>query len=812
MNNFFADAQNTIKQLFSPQIQTNSSPIEGDATSKVINEIKKLSSQNYSNSIMLRGLNLARISATDWYKFYPYKFIILEAIQDNEGKISYRKYNGLEVVLPISPQSLTITTHFASQLHIGSQSVLEEHNGINVKHISFTATTGIFLKRKVYEITPKSDKSILDNTTFFGGTVAAALNFQRTLETVFPKQKPTPQETEESEAIFSGYYQYHLIRAFLELYAELKKTPQGRGYRLGLELGKDRVIYIVTPQAFNTQKSASSPMEITYSFTGIAWATVAESNLLSGQNALSNFLINRPNEMQEVLNKIRQIRSVIQSAKNIISAFKADVDVTIIGPMNNIILAMKELFSIEKTLADLPKDLAKSFNDLILRELSTLPASNFNTEVSVTLTSLGFEKINDNDNDNPFNESVFESFYDDFSLSSLTITSEQQTAIDEATFNALNTTNNNIENLINNLDELSNSLEPITLSQGPDSPFWEILNAVYELKSHLYSLLAQNFFGDVSVNEQAAGINRLLDFYQGYAAAGGITFNKYKSKFAIPFPFRTSLEWLAQRYLGDATKWIEIAAINNLQHPYVDEDGFIRPFLTNGTGRQFNIASAENLFVGQDVWLMADNIPMQKRKIKAIQKVTDTNFVIVVDGEANLDSFLISQNAKMKAYLPYTVNSQKLIYIPIDETPGFEQVETKSLAFIDESKEMLQLAKVDFLLDQNGDLAISQDGYLNLSYGKNNIIQAARLKLQTIAGELLLHPEYGAGVKVGDSMADVSLTNLMNSIKDSFASDPRFTEVKSIEVSKDNGTLKIRVYVVAASNAGLVPLEFDITA
>lgn len=773
----------------------------------LITSLQTTSAQTYSKSIMMRGLDIARIDMTNWNKVFPYRFVILKA--NSSG--GYSLHNNLAVTLPITPQDIQITSQFASSLTVGSRGILEEHNGLRVKQITFTANTGILISRPNFTLEDKIDGNV---QAIFGGTVQAVRDFGSAVANVFPKSQAGLANAPDATLQFNGYYQYHAIRAFLELYAELKSKPQGRGYRLGLDMGKDRVVYLVTPNSFSTRKSAASPMEYIYTFSCTAWSSLDSR---SKEVKAEEFLGNSTSDIQNILNGLRNARKVFQQAKDIISAVKTDVETNIFGPMNNIILSIKEAASIPQTMADFPSELQKAFQSTIVKEAENLSGllpgflqGKFKAAVAPSLAeSSNTGSVNGMVATKASILSDIE-FTDSLPVNAITLTPEQQQAVQDAVGNAVNTTNSDLQSLVDNLQAMSTSLEEQALTQGVDSPAWDILYSTAETTSHIYSLLSDNFFGVQTVGEQAAHTSPLIDFYQGYAAQGDVSFTRTASKFAIPFPFRTTLEWLAQRYLGDPTRWIEIVAANNLQPPYIDEDGFQRAFLTNGQGRQFNINDGSNLFIDQSVWIFSNTKPMKKRHIKAIQKVTDTNFIITVDGDADLGEFTLNDQAKMKAYLPNTVNSQKLIYIPIDAPSDLTSVQTTSITFIDESPEMLALAKVDWLLDQNGDLAVSQDGFQNLAYGKNNIIQAARLKMISLAGQLLFHPEFGAGVEKGMSEADVSIADLTNKIKDSFSDDPRFQSVDRVEIEQTSGVLKMTVFVTAADNQGIVPVEYEI--
>jgi hypothetical protein len=88
-----------------------------------------------------------------------------------------------------------------------------------------------------------------------------------------------------------------------------------------------------------------------------------------------------------------------------------------------------------------------------------------------------------------------------------------------------------------------------------------------------------------------------LAFWQGQAALSNINFTKPDSKIAVPFPYKITLEQLSATYLGSPERWIEIAALNGLQAPYVDEEGFSYKLTANGSANQITIGSADNLYI-----------------------------------------------------------------------------------------------------------------------------------------------------------------------------------------------------------------------
>lgn len=351
---------------------------------------------------------------------------------------------------------------------------------------------------------------------------------------------------------------------------------------------------------------------------------------------------------------------------------------------------------------------------------------------------------------------------DNISPSDLNLSTQQQTAIESVRQNALNTTNENkINLLISNLKDLNKALEPIITTLPPLEPEWDLLYSIQDTITNLYSITSNGFSKETptetnNANSNPSAATNVIDYWNQNLQNNNVNFQSPTAKIYIPFPFRGTLEQLAANYLGDATRWGEIAALNGLQSPYIDEDGFYRNLVVNGNTNDIIVDSAKDLFVGQTIYISSDTQQQTKRKIQKISEVSSKQFIITVDGSPNMGNYTSSDNAKMKAYLPYTVNSMMQIAIPVQGSPT-EESQTKSLPFLKDDLESVSFSKVDILLDPNYDLAITSDGFANLAYGKTNLIQAAKLKLATVPGTVILNPEYGAGIELGGSTAELGL-------------------------------------------------------
>ena len=335
---------------------------------------------------------------------------------------------------------------------------------------------------------------------------------------------------------------------------------------------------------------------------------------------------------------------------------------------------------------------------------------------------------------------------------------------------------------------------PMTIDQ------FAVLDALYDLIQSINLLTATQQVDD-------GRIQNALGFEAQIATANGIPFLPATSKILAPVPYGLSIEQIAARYLGDPNRWVELAALNALQEPYIDESGFVLPLLSNATGRFFNVASGENLYIGQSVILMAAGLPSTTRHITAIDEVNTTNFLITVDGNDNLDIYTTAGSASMKAYLSGTVNSQGQIYVPTNDT-ALNDIRTRPVpAFANDN--LVGLSKIDWLLS-NGDIALDAYGDFRLAGGLTNLIQALLLKFAQPWAKNLLHPTYGAGLGYGTSTADFDAQAIYTQVATAVLSDPRFGSIVRLDITDKGTALNIDLAVTIANGNGILPINFDI--
>jgi hypothetical protein len=770
---------------------------------------------------------------------------------------------------PITPQSISITDQFSISTTATMRGVVEEHNGVKFKNISLAGTTGVWPLKPTIAGIPKQP-GILGS--LFGNTLEAfsqvARQAGKTAKAFTGEGNSSvavePQK-DKSGLTSTGYYQALLLGQFLERYATAKKDPSNKGWRLVLDIPKENQSFVVTPMGFSLQKSQQNPMEYMWSLQLKAWKRIDLKGTTTNPQKPVTL---SPNALQKINATLRETRRTLSASINLVKAVRADFQ----GPLNSLrqaALAVKDLGGFAFTVMDLPQniinDYKNSINDSLFiarnsfsrgpdgggvgtsstgvsapnlkaqslqskagSAINSITASFSNNEgVSGTFVaqgSLGANAAHDQDL-NPVNDVFANSdsnfdLFDGIDLSDLKLTPQQQQVVDDQILEASLTTIDDLniikQDLLDLALDISNNfgtgsavyatiydrpapqerITPLSLEE------YEILNSIYESIQAIDTLTATKQFDDVKTQSP-------LEYVGGLADQAGVPFSTYTSKYLVPVPFGLNIEEIAARYLQDPDKWIEIATVNNLRSPYIDEDGFVYNLLSNASGRQFNVNdSQQKLFIGQRILLRSSTVIAFSRKIINVEKISDTNYLVSVDGTANLDNLTLANNASLQAYLPATVNSQDQIYIPTNSPAQEDDRVAEIPAFANDK--LTRISKVDWLLDDNGDIAINNVGDFRLANGLNNLVQALKLKISVKKNSLLRHPDFGVGISAGISIADISSGEIFNDLNKVIIEDPRFSGIERLDIAINGSTITIDMAVSIANGSGIVPISFNI--
>lgn len=748
------------------------------------------------------------IDGLDFRKIYPYSFSIVN-IKTGFCKI---------IFLPLPPTSFTFDIPNATQLTTTLNGIIEESNGAPLRYINISGTTGIVNKStKVYgEPSKGSESSNLFSTvgnyaTRFGGgnTMGSAQSAARNVTAsaskalnAFGIDSEFYPLNNDDDAVkkYTGFYWFHCLLRFFEYYLHIKKTNSGKDVWLDFHVWKDGKSFNCTLNSFRWQKIPGS-LEYNYTINLTAWGSINfdkkwKKVLLS----FTNPIYKKQNEF-DLFSSIKAVislaRTAVSSYKNIISSANMDVYENVIAPLNQINLLVKDVTGDSKKASDFPQLISSSTSTGLANAVSNAIEQNWDTYSTV------INKISNNNYNYGDQSQSSSSLYSKESQSKKTNKSQKSILPEDFKKNPIKYSE--VLDLIDinslNLDENASSSIESEILKSRNLTLYDLVNYRNKISS-----FSKNFSDSINknkkintlfvqlssqLNNSIIAIDQLIAFYKNkpkdstndyysyyadYAVSNGLAFDKAKSKFFVPFPVDATLESLAQQYLNDPNRWIEIASLNGLKAPYIDEEGFTIDLKSNGNQSTALLSSSSNLYVGQVVTIYSDTQKPKKIKITEITEFSKSEFLISFDDNVDLSLYKKSDNAKIQAYYPNTVNSSMLIAIPSDQAPLNEN-QINIGPGLDQLSSIAQLSKIDFLLNSSGDLCVLPNGDIKRSIGYTNLIQAAKIKLLTQQGSMLHRPYFGNPLQMGISISGFDSKKYLSQLTSVFSTDERFTGI-----------------------------------
>jgi hypothetical protein len=787
------------------------------------------------------------IELSRWDKLYPYQLLVLRVATQSDGTTSHTPEPGWAYTLPMPPEAFSVSTPFAITSAATLGGIVEDHNGTPFKMISLRGTTGILPARSSAQ--QQLGFGLIESIA--GGTLTALREVTAALSS--PGVNPNVHQSSEFDdskissndasgilAKNTGYYQMKQLSRFLESYAAIKKTKAGRDLRLALAVWKDQAVYICTPQHLEVSKSSSGPLRQDYTLMLKAWRRV-QLDVGSYGSPLGIPIRRDPNTMARLLNDIRSARRALQGLTKAAEAAVGDADRLIFEPLREVALFLKDLMGLTVTLADLPDSMTKRLHESWVQLQGESPAvarnaSELNSVVK-RASSLGHSAANEIRDysggkaataallSHPAKK-AFQNPKANFDLMDKTdissmrlnpailrqITSERNrvSALRRADFEAhrdrIVASHAALASYLGAANAVYSALYNVNVTPIKSTPTDSDWEALYALNAASMVMDALAATGDGEPSSRAGR----MDVMAGMARRAGIAFNVPTSKYAVPFPYGSTLESLAQLYLGDAQRWHEIAALNGLRSPYVDETGFDVPLSVNGNGNEVVITTpTEDLCVGQTVYVWSNTSQRTRRSITSLRNV-GPNTIVTVDGEANMSEYRAVEGAQLSSFRLDTVNSQSLIYIPSSQVPADDNFITKSIPGVSEFDPMVAVGGVDLLLDSNNDLVITPDGSTRLAIGLTNIIQHTRIALDVKKGTLLNHSNFGLDQDVGMSSADFDPKKVVSAVRRMLSEDPAYTSVNVVQVSQNGPVAKVAISVNVAGTSKPVPISYEV--
>lgn len=802
------------------------------------------------------------ILPSNWDKNFPYQLMILQAPSDDAGA-----YNNIATItLPYAPEALEIMAPFAISNQITFNSVVEEHAGLPTRMINLRGTFGVMPGRGTTDQISSSSSL----SSIFAGTVQG-ISFVKTAfnsltsptgltaqqpniyKTISPTANVSPSNNSILSPLALGYTQFHLLRSFLEYYAYQKQNKVNRGWRLAFASWKDGEIYLVTPITFTRKRVFNRPLEYLYEMKLKGWKRISLSNK-PGTMSSQKLLKTSPNFLQSALNKIGQARGLLQGLQDTVNGVAADADHLLFNPLRQLVFTLtvgtRAVMALENLPATLINDLTNTVVsgwDQLKADFNQIGANNIskNTQKAVNAMEQAFNATFQNNNStsnnsqgtqnnlgftniSPLVSSIFKNpdkysdFFKQINLSSLKLSAAQAQIINNIQTSVANPSVQYYQNLLNNLEQFSDNYANLigmgnstynntygggqsTAIKNPTDEDMQVLYNINAITQQLYQIIA------LMPSTNTTSIPFSLQNTANIAAQNNIPFQIPISKFPIPFPYNTTLERLALQYLGDANRWIEIATLNNLVPPYIDEVGFDVPFIAiSSEWNQAAISSSDNLYVGQAVWLESNLYSPLATTIQSINKVAENYCLITFDTTNDPDfDFDIENFQSLHAFLPGTINSYQYIYIPSQNTSDFD-LQDELIPGVNNNDNLLAIGGVDLLLTPSNDLVITSDGAGRWVFGLNNIVQTVRIIVSTPQGSLLQHPTFGLGIPPGTNVADISAQQLLRTAQSIFMGDPAFTGVQDASILTEGPVTQITLSVALRALNKLLPITVNL--
>lgn len=271
-----------------------------------------------------------------------------------------------------------------------------------------------------------------------------------------------------------------------------------------------------------------------------------------------------------------------------------------------------------------------------------------------------------------------------------------------------------------------------------------------------------------------------------------------------------TLQSIAEKVLGDTSRWFDIAIINNLRFPFIssNEDEIQGTYNYTSVLTQPAFAGQNTIAVNSfnqsistgSVLFFSLNNPLSNGQLSTVSDVVTVTSVsslynasyLTIQLDSSLNNNYVA-GTSFNVLNSYSNNSSRVV------SPGsIILIPQPNSAVSVVKSDALNINEVDLILgtdlafDDSGDLTIS-NGDLAVVSGFPNLQQALQNRLETEKGELVYHPDYGNGLLayLGTINGFPLVVFANKEITRTLLADPRVYSVSSISTQANGDVLSV---------------------
>lgn len=588
---------------------------------------------------------LTSFNNENWNKLpFPYTFEVVD-ISDGDTALGWKPF-----ALPLAPTKMTVSEEFATNIKPTQGGTVVTHSGNRYKKLTIEGTTGV---------NPFRGMTGVDSTT--GRAIAK------------------PREIK----FMSGYEVANELKNYFKAYYQFKANPTGSidptNARLVFKNFKDGEFLII--EIINADFDRTAERSFIYDYK-IEAKVIKQFKF---ESPALGFFERLDQIINKVVSKIDVARGIFLGGQEVLRQVESSYESTVLEPMRKIGLAAKAFAGLQITAADvgnrIVKNTATAADSLSILTVikdqkklartgqdATIPESIQNqalpSDLNAAVSNNGTQTIVD------LNETLYD-------LPLQQMPQKTQDAMGSEIEDVSNLPRSFYSDTVKDLKRIkANAEDKFNLG---NSDYDALFDRTATLEGEAAKVVTDQEFEILGAfNDAVTAVNTLIAYPNLFKSEFDASINDINEKFAeelnlqslpatkqIILDGQTDLERIALVELGDPTRWVEIAELNDLKYPYI---------IQNLSDTRTNVAKpGDKLLIPQNIRQGFSDVSTVK-EIPSIQGLSETERSFGTDLKVTKDMDLDLANNGDLAVISGTDNVAQAIILKI----GYERGELKN--------------------------------------------------------------------------------------------------------------------------------------